>query len=65
MTKTDMILAYAYNNATKLDNEFDQMLANIKSRNVDEIDMLELIIAKAKAEEANENLTKIMRIMGL
>lgn len=65
MTKRELIFLYFYNLSDKLDNDYDQLVLNNRSRKSDEVDYLELIIAKTKKDTINSVLVDVMKILGL
>lgn len=64
MKKLDLILISIYNKSQNADNDYDVLLYNIRKRNVDEIDCLELALAKNRCNVLNEVLTDILKIIG-
>lgn len=63
MRKKDLILIYLYNLSTRYDREFEQLLLNLRSRDSDEVDYLELITAKIKKDTSNDILLEIVKIL--
>lgn len=64
MKKLDLILIAIYNKSQNADNDYDMLLYNIRKRNVDEIDCLELALAKNRCNVLNEVLTDVLNIIG-
>ena len=63
MRKQDLILIYLYNLSSRYDREFDQLLLNLRSRDSDEVDYLELITVKIKKDTSNDILLEIVKIL--
>ena len=63
MRKQDLILIYLYNLSSRYDREFDQLLLNLRSRDSDEVDYLELITSKIKKDTVNDILSEIVKIL--
>ncbi len=63
MRKKDLILIYLYNLSSRYDREFEQLLLNLRSRDSDEVDYLELITAKIKKDTTNDILSEIVKIL--
>lgn len=63
MRKKDLILIYLYNLSSRYDREFEQLLLNLRSRDSDEVDYLELITVKIKKDTSNDILLEIVKIL--
>lgn len=65
LTKRELVFMYLYNLSCKCDNDYDQLVLNNRSRKSDELDYLELILAKNKKDTVNSILVDITKILGL
>ena len=64
MTKKDLLFAYLYNKSVRLENEYEQALINFYWRRPDEVDCLEIIIAKIRLDSYTEMRNEIYRLIG-
>lgn len=58
-----LLLSYFYNRSAVLDNEYNTKLQYFRYHNGDEVDCLEIIIAKARKDLINEILNDIINLM--
>lgn len=65
MKKTDLMLIYLYNLSSRLDSDYEQLVLNSRSRKSDEVDYLELIMAKTRKDTVNDVLTEFIKIFDL
>lgn len=63
MTIKDKIVIYLHNKDTRLDNEYNVLVHNYRFRKLDEADLLELIIAKARADLMREVTEEVYLLM--
>ncbi len=65
MKKIEILLAYIINNRFKLECDYQQLQSNIRYRNIDAVDCLELIIAQERLRSFNEFSAQSMEILNL
>lgn len=65
MTKKELFLIYLYNLSSRLDSDYEQLVLNSRSRKSDEVDYLELIMAKTKKDTVNDVLVEFIKIFDL
>ena len=63
MTFKDTLLIYLYKKSERLENEREQLRLNTMYRSMDELDHMEQIISKVRADMFKEFVVDIMRIM--
>lgn len=59
-----LFFAYIYNNRTRLEDEKRQLQSNIRFRNVDSVDCIELMLASERLDTFNEVTTDIRHLLG-
>lgn len=65
MTKKELFLIYLYNLSSRLDSDYEQLVLNSRSRKSDEVDYLELIMAKTRKDTVNDVLVEFIKIFDL
>ena len=60
-----LILSYLYNNYTRLEQDLRQLQFNVRYRNIDEVDCLELLIASVQFDLFKEVSAHIREILKL
>lgn len=58
----DILTMYIYNNTIRLENNVKQLQANLRFRNIDTVDCIELMLAKQELDTFKE-VTKHIRIL--
>lgn len=58
----DLITRYIYNNRVRLENNVHQLQSNIRFRNIDTVDCIELMLAQQELETFKE-VTKHIRLL--
>lgn len=58
----DLITRYIYNNRVRLENHVHQLQSNIRFRNIDTVDCIELMLAQQELETFKE-VTKHIRLL--
>lgn len=61
-TEKDLLSAYIYNNYVRLENKLHTMKNNIRFRNIDIVDLVEMICAQQEFETFKE-VTKHIQIL--
>lgn len=61
-SEKDLICKYIYNNRVRLENNVHQLQANIRFRNIDTVDCIELMLAQQELETFKE-ITKHIRLL--
>lgn len=61
-SEKDLISKYIYNNRIRLENNVHQLQSNIRFRNIDTVDCIELMLAQQELETFKE-ITKHIRLL--
>ena len=61
-SEKDLISKYIYNNRVRLENNVHQLQSNIRFRNIDTVDCIELMLAQQELETFKE-ITKHIRVL--
>lgn len=61
-SEKDLITRYIYNNRVRLENNVHQLQSNIRFRNIDTVDCIELMLAQQELETFKE-ITKHIRLL--
>ncbi len=59
-----LLFAYIYNNRTRLEDEKRQLQTNIRFRNVDSVDCMELMLASERLDTFNQVTNDIRHLLG-
>lgn len=61
----DLITRYIYNNRVRLENNVHQLQSNIRFRNIDTVDCIELLLAKQELDTFKEVSNHIRLLLKL
>lgn len=61
----DNVIVYLYNRNTQLDNEYISLVNNYRFHHMDEADLLEIIIAKARRDLCDEIIRDVYNMLTL
>lgn len=61
----DLITRYIYNNRVRLENNVHQLQSNIRFRNIDTVDCIELLLAKQELDTFKEVTNHIRLLLKL
>lgn len=65
MTFKDFVLTYCYRQAAEADNRYNELKHFNRYHNVDEVDMLELIIAKTRRDTISDIVKDIYNMLSV